>query len=415
MAQLVQWSVYTLLVVLIMPQRIYSYPLAILFLLSLYFYGKNSFKHRSLIRGIKAITTYSDQLNVHGLPYLFIGYFTVFFGFFFIHNEALSYLDKPVKLLAFALITYLLLRYPLNLNRLLISINLSAIAAGLLALYQRFYLGQESAFLHTMRIQAGDIAMSMGLFSLLIYFYYKKQKFSAFWVCLALLATLMGISASFFSLTRGGWIALPLLATFFLIKHKSSWRYLLSLKSLIISLLLLVVIIQSGAINRIQTAGQDIVSYQLGDKKTSVGARFELWKSAIYAFHEKPFLGWGEREMKTVQLQQADSSLAVSSFITQFSHAHNQYLEALSKRGLVGLLVFLLLLGVPLLLFVQQGRSTDPRIVLLRQLGFMHLFLLSIYCFSQGFFVHNSGLIFYALMTTVFYTTLITQRFNHAT
>lgn len=404
MSQLVQFSVYLLLIIFIFPHRAYAYPLAALFLMSLLVYGLDCCKRRSFFSPVLL-----QHIHFHWLMRLFIGYFLLCVCWFLFHDESLNYLDKPFKLFAFVLIGYLLLRYPLNVKRVLFSINSAAIAIGLLAIYQRYYLGHESAFLHMMRIQAGDIAMSMGLFSLLTYFYYKKQGFSDFWVSWALLASLMGISASFFSWARGGWVALPLLAIYYLIKNKPPWRCVLGVKPLALSVLLTVVVIQSGVINRMQTAGKDIVSYQSGNKETSLGTRFELWKFAISAFKDKPLLGWGERQMKTAQANYVREQPTTLPVITRLSHAHNQYFDELAKRGLVGLVAFLVLLGLPFFLFFQQRNARYADVRLLSQLGMMHLFLLAVYCLSQGFFVHNSGLLFYALMTTIFYTTLVTQ------
>ena len=81
--------------------------------------------------------------------------------------------------------------------------------------------------------------------------------------------------------------------------------------------------------------------------------------------------------------------------IGQFTHAHNQYLDDLSKRGIVGLFALLAVLLIPLRAFMKKLNTTNDEVKLIATLGVAHILSVMIYGLSQGFLVHNSGTIFY--------------------
>ena len=61
--------------------------------------------------------------------------------------------------------------------------------------------------------------------------------------------------------------------------------------------------------------------------------------------------------------------------IGQFTHAHNQYLDDLSKRGIVGLLALLAVLFIPLRTFMKKLNTTNDEVKLIATLGVAHYFI----------------------------------------
>lgn len=89
-----------------------------------------------------------------------------------------------------------------------------------MAIYDRFILNVYAAYSPRMlQIQAGDIAMSLGLFSFVIglHSFSRQQYRQMLW---AIIATLFGILGSVLSTARGGWIGLPLLLCFALFAYR---------------------------------------------------------------------------------------------------------------------------------------------------------------------------------------------------
>ena len=142
---------------------------------------------------------------------------------------------------------------------------------------------------------------------------------------------------------------------------------------------------------------------------TSLGARFEMWKSALEMAKEKPLFGWGIQGA-TEKRKLDTKEKIVTGDIGQFTHAHNQYLDDLSKRGIVGLLALLAVLLIPLLAFMKGLKTTNDEIKLIATLGIAHILSVMIYGLSQGFLTHNSGTIFYFFLTIVFYAAIRTQQ-----
>ena len=60
--------------------------------------------------------------------------------------------------------------------------------------------------------------------------------------------------------------------------------------------------------------------------------------------------------------------------IGQFTHAHNQYLDDLSKRGIVGLLALLCCFYfIPLRSFMKNLKTANNEIKLIATLGIAHI------------------------------------------
>jgi O-antigen ligase len=79
----------------------------------------------------------------------------------------------------------------------------------------------------------------------------------------------------------------------------------------------------------------------------SMGIRIEMWKASTALFLKNPMLGVGiggwEKEV-SVMVEQKKAP----SFLREFNQTHNIYFDALSTRGIVGLLSFMAVLIYPL-------------------------------------------------------------------
>ena len=106
--------------------------------------------------------------------------------------------------------------------------------------------------------------------------------------------------------------------------------------------------------------------------------------------------GWGNngiRESQKAQLVRGE----ISQFIYDFnSHAHNQFLDEMAKRGVVGLGALLLMMLIPL--FMVKKRLNQPcndDVHCGSALVIVTVFSSIDYCLSQAFFGHNSGITFF--------------------
>jgi O-antigen ligase len=91
---------------------------------------------------------------------------------------------------------------------------------------------------------------------------------------------------------------------------------------------------------RISLIFSDISLFSSGVTKTSIGARFLMWKASLNLFFSHPFFGVGTGGYKTA-LAGLVSSGTLPPFIEKFNQPHNMYLFTLVTNGLVGFFALL--------------------------------------------------------------------------
>jgi O-antigen ligase len=206
--------------------------------------------------------------------------------------------------------------------------------------------------------------------------------------------------------SRTGWAIVPFGAILLAIKHARS-NTAHPARTLIFAAAVL-----AGAYfffpevhGRIRQAVTEASQYfQGGDRDTSVGIRFSLFRTNIILFLQRPWLGWGYAVEPDILSFPAIRELYTPLFGFYWTTAggHNEYLQSMMRMGVAGLLSRLLLLVVPLALFASAARSADP--VRCRN-GFLGLIAVVGYCIS-GIAVEVFNLSYsvslYALMVSVF-------------
>ena len=347
------------------------------------------------------------------LIYSYLFYFLTFVLSLCINGGKMRDLDTASRVVFLIPVLLLLLKYPIKTCVLRYSIPLGGIVSVCIALYDKFILNlnpdQNPRIMH---IQGGDISMSLGILSLIIALYaYQKREVKL--TVLSVIGGLCGIVGSLLSTARGGWVALPILliVILWIYRHSLSKRFFLTFFGIIaVASVGISQMPNNRIIERIDVARKDIQLYlDNNDGNTSLGARFEMWKSAIAMAKEKPLFGWGIQGATEKRKQETKEKVATGN-IGQFTHAHNQYLDDLSKRGIVGLLALLAVLFIPLHTFMKNLKTTNNEIKLIATLGVAHILSVMVYGLSQGFLVHNSGTIFYFFLTIVFYAAIRTHQ-----
>ena len=337
-------------------------------------------------------------------------YFLVSLFFIFFHGEKIKLIDNPLRAFLFLSVIIFIVYSSVKFDILLYSIPLGSFISGVVALYQYYILSLESAFYNQMKIQSGDIAMSLGLFSFGIAFYFldvKKSKLALFSVGCGI----FGVLASILSFARGGWISAP----FIVITLLFLYRYLLSRKVLIgLSLILCfggaLLMMNNQFTGRISDAKYQLDVYLSSyNKVSSVGERLDMWKIGSKAFLEHPISGWSLKELDYYKKDLADKDVVTKASIS-FSHLHNQFIDELAKKGILGGIAILSIFIVPLHLFYRKvlGQG-NKRIKFISILGIIHVLSTIIYCMSQAFLAHNSGNIFYFFVLFLFYAFMVNE------
>ncbi|MDH2999113.1 RfaL protein [Pasteurellaceae bacterium LFhippo2] len=333
----------------------------------------------------------------------FFAYFLFILLSLIIQKGKMNELDLPSRLLLVLPILAIFAKINLKPVWILYSIIAATLIAGIVAIIQYFVLELPNLFPAHMYIQAGDILMTLSLFSLASLFYFQQQKNSV-GLGMASLATVLGVFGCLLNQARGPWVVAPivLLVILWLNRHLfSKW----------IVVFLVVISLVGGVFagkviqKRVEQATTEISQYvDNNNGNTSIGARFDMWKSAWLGIQEKPIFGWGLQGVKEMRKQHFEQG-KISQMASTFDHAHNQFLHDTSARGVIGFGALLALFLVPLTLFWRNLKQVSKNSLgyLWGCFGIIHILATMGYCMSQAFLSHNSGIIFYGFTTILLF------------
>ena len=104
--------------------------------------------------------------------------------------------------------------------------------------------------------------------------------------------------------------------------------------------------------DRIDVGFADISQYAAGDRETSMGWRFLMWKAALTMFLSNPIFGVGTGDY-VITMERFIGSGSYPVSLLQFNQPHNMYLFAMATNGILGL-------GALLFLFYRTFALTLP-------------------------------------------------------
>ena len=164
---------------------------------------------------------------------------------------------------------------------------------------------------------------------------------------------LLSILVAILTLTRGVLISLLvvfiLMSIWFLRKNREHFRnqkrqifLILSLSVILFLLINVFLILPSNIVSRVKifSIAKDRLTQTLTLKSRSVQSRFIIWDSALKMIKEKPLLGWG---IGTFKFHFLDYRKLIKDFPEEAENVHNEYLQVWVETGLLGLVMFILL------------------------------------------------------------------------
>jgi O-antigen ligase len=110
---------------------------------------------------------------------------------------------------------------------------------------------------------------------------------------------------------------------------------------------------------------------------------------------QHPLLGWGS------VANYVKISGDTADVFQHFNHFHNELLDALVKRGLVGGLALLVIYCLPALLFYRQLQHANDSVKPLALTGVVLVLATFIFGLTQSFFSHSSGVMVYVFMLII--------------
>ncbi|WP_458526513.1 O-antigen ligase family protein [Onishia taeanensis] len=317
--------------------------------------------------------------------------------------------DKPSRFLLAVPALLWVFSNPPRMAWLWSGLAVGALGAGGWAAWQKLVEGAARADGFTNAIQFGNISMLLGVLSLAGLGWALCQPRSRLWSLFLFVGALAGILGSLFSGSRGGWVGFP----FVLLVLYKGYGGLLSMRhkgAILAALMLGVVLIyslpQTGVQSRVHQAVEQLEGFVTdGDVRTSVGARLEMWRGASLLAVEKPVFGWGDNGYERAMQELADEGV-IDSYVTQYGHAHNDFLDAFAKRGIVGLVLLIALYVWPMKLFAQRLESEDLELRAIAVAGGLLSVAYIDFGMTQVFLAHNSGVMVFAFWLATLYGTL---------
>jgi len=325
-----------------------------------------------------------------------------------IHKESIRELDPISKVILYAPFLILLSTLKPKILAIPWGFALGSVVLFLVAFYEREALGLPRAGAGINPIQFGNIACAMGL----ICFFLVNSQNNKKIIMLLIIGGLAGITASFLSLSRGGWLIIPIAILLLIIQHRHNIirnpkRALISIIIAFSSLSFL--LIQTNIPSRINTINHDLEKMADGNNSTSTGDRIAMWKVAFNIFTDNPIIGTGKSDYLLTQQQKIDNNL-VPSRLKDYNQAHNAYLDAGARRGIIGIAGLVIFLLAPALIALKHIRHKQVSIRTYAYCLFILSLSFSSFNLTQSMFNHNSGIIMFSMFFIILLSGLNTEK-----
>lgn len=341
-------------------------------------------------KSIRSTLSREDRL----LIVVLVAYFLVTVTMHLVHGERLKEYDLPLRFLLAAMALLLLRAYPPSPVSFWSGLILGGIGSGLFAGWQ-YFAHSVRANGYTNPIQYGDISFIIGILCLTGFTWAMQQRSARTWLLMLTVGGIMGLMGSLFTTSRGSWVGLPVCVLVLCVFYSRSiqpryvWGGLVALIAAIV--LVFAVLPRTDYRARVTLAFAEASTYlQKKDADSSIGTRMEMWRTGALAAADSPLLGMGKAGFVEWESRQIEAG-KVDPLMAGNNHVYNEWLDALVKRGIPGLLVLLALYFVPLRLFIARLKSAPEQAKPYAVGGILLIANYIGFGFSQVFMAHNSG------------------------
>lgn len=298
---------------------------------------------------------------------------------FAMFHLALLVFDNPPALRRFEVFSLLVLAY--------LCFTAVAFLIGAKALiFPRFIL-DESLGIHVDRargpfLQAVPNGVSLNILGLIALDSFRRARLRGVWAGILLLALPLAILAT---MTRAVWLSFAVSTALLLFRTSS--------KRLRRAGLWLAVAGTTGLLVALSFAGMQTSLQDRAEERGPVEIRWGVYKAGWRMFLERPLSGWGTNQMP------AELANRMTDYHLQAFWVHNTYLEILVEHGIVGLILYgLIISGLFRLGMKRRKIKCPPGSFLDTEFRNIWPIILGVYLFNATFVVMNyqfvNGLLF---------------------
>lgn len=321
-----------------------------------------------LLLSSTALLWQRPRLDLQRRDYLILGtllfYFLIFTVNMLYHGDPTRELDMPLRALLAIPVLLLLLAYPPHPAAWWGGLSIGAIAGTMLATWQLFALHMERPLAATSNaIHYGNASMLLGVLVLCGLGWARAQSQRTAWTLLLLAGGLAGILGSLISGSRSGWLALPICTCLIAVHHAKAYgkRYFCGVLALLLALGGAAYVMPNSTLReRATTAMSELEKFDNQDNSnTSIGERLKMWRITLQMVDvHNMWTGMGRKGYLARKYVLAGEG-EITAVIRNYTNAHNDYLDVLVKRGIIGVLALLALFLEPLTLFSRALRHGD--------------------------------------------------------
>ncbi len=164
--------------------------------------------------------------------------------------------------------------------------------------------------------------------------------------------------------SRGAYLGLVVMILLIVVMSLASWQRYVAVIVVIIGLVgayATVGVVKERvdfAIEETSTYFVNEISGNSSQQITSTSTRLEMWRFSGMAFWKAPVFGVGRGNYAAVA-HEYFSAGKIRSDVANSAHPHNAYVETLLSRGIVGLIIFLLMILYPLYYFISRRQQAS--------------------------------------------------------
>ncbi len=280
------------------------------------------------------------------------------------HGAYVRSFEVPVKFAFGVLLILSLMRFPPKSTALWLGLFTGSVTGLAVATWKMWQVGDFKAFGFTGAIQFGNLALSMAVLLIvaLCWLITNPTAGRRLWGAIIVLGAACGLLGSYYSGTRGGWVAIPFFIALFLLAYMRRSNFFacgVVLMALVAGMGILAY--KSPLIGeRIALIHQEMAEYEANgtSSASSLGARFAIWEASWALLKEHPVLGLGEVQYRR-ELQQKSEEGLVGAVPASLANTHNTFLEFWMLYGVLALTALLAMLLSAAWYFLSYIRHED--------------------------------------------------------
>lgn len=321
------------------------------------------------------------------------------------HDFILRSYDAPIRLLLAAPLVYFFSSKKINIVNILgFSIPLCLVLTALAIYIHPEYIAQWSGRYATRFVDPNSFGnFSVILTGFCLFNLNNPLKVNKSWSIYQLIGLVTGVGLILGSGTRGSWLAIPLIITFWLVTNSQymSWKQsCIGFAILAIMAVMAYTTFPSVSVRFLSIFNEIQGWLNRSVVDSSAGIRLTMWKMSWALFQHNPLLGYGDIGVRSF-LNEPWLTIVSTDVAKQTIFCcgpHNEFLANLLRSGILGGLSVLGLLGYPIYFFATYLKSSNTQIALAAQIGISYLIVMCVCSMSMEVFNLKYDCSFYALV-----------------